>query len=231
MQRRPRGREAERTGPEPRLDDGRHGGDVVGCRRFVGGAAVTHHVAAYRPVCDLGPEIERVVAGIEGVEELLEALPVPRDPLGHRRPRDVLDTLHQLDQPLVTIGCGGCEADAAVAHDRRRDAVPGRRREVRVPRGLCVVVRVDVDPAGSEQESVGVDLAGGCVGLAGTGHRGDPSVRHGDVGWPPRRAASVDEVGVANDQIIHAGSVVREPDGRDVRLVPCSWYVRPLTVK
>ena len=39
------------------------------------------------------------------------------------------------------------EADAAVAHHRRGDAVPARRRELRIPGGLAVVVRVDVDEA------------------------------------------------------------------------------------
>src|SRR5262245_33980726 len=58
---------------------------------------------------------------------------------------DVLDAFHQADQPLVAVGSRRREADAAVAEDERRDAVPRRRRELGVPRRLRVVVRVDVD--------------------------------------------------------------------------------------
>ena len=39
------------------------------------------------------------------------------------------------------------EADAAVAHDDRRHAVPAGRRQDRIPGRLTVVVRVHVDPA------------------------------------------------------------------------------------
>ena len=73
-------------------------------------------------------------------------------------PGDVLDALHQLDQPLVPVGRGRGEADAAVAHHDRGDAVPRRRREPRVPRDLGVVVGVDVDPARGDQQPVGVDV-------------------------------------------------------------------------
>ena len=41
----------------------------------------------------------------------------------------------------------------------RGDAVPARRREQRVPRDLAVVVRVDVDEAGRDEQAVGVDGA------------------------------------------------------------------------
>ena len=56
-------------------------------------------------------------------------------------------------------GVHGCEADAAVADDDRRDAVPRRRDHARVPRRLAVVVAVDVDEAGRDEQPVGVDDA------------------------------------------------------------------------
>ena len=58
-------------------------------------------------------------------------------------------------------GGHGREADAAVAHHDGGDAVPARRREQRVPGGLAVVVRVDVDEAGGDERAVGVDLRRG----------------------------------------------------------------------
>ena len=72
-------------------------------------------------------------------------------------PGDVLDALHQLDQPLVAIRGRRREADAAVAHHHGGDAVPRARGDPRVPRDLRVVVRVDVDPPGRDQPAVGVD--------------------------------------------------------------------------
>ena len=52
--------------------------DVGGGRRLVGRAPLAHHVAAHRPVGDLGADVDRVRPGVEGVEVLLERLPVPR---------------------------------------------------------------------------------------------------------------------------------------------------------
>ena len=40
------------------------------------------------------------------------------------RAGDVLDALHQLDQPVVLVRLHRGEADAAVAHDGGGDAVP-----------------------------------------------------------------------------------------------------------
>ena len=86
-----------------------------------------------------------------------ERLPLPRDAFVQRGAGDVLDALHQADQPVVLVGPHRREADAAVAHHDRRHAVLARRREQRVPGDLAVVVRVDVDEAGRDEEPVGVD--------------------------------------------------------------------------
>ena len=95
----------------------------------------------------------------EGVEVLGVAGPVPRDALDHGAAGDVLDAFHQRDQPVVTIGRGRGEPDAAVAHHHGRDAVPAGRRQPRIPSGLRVVVRVDVDEARCHQQAVGIDRA------------------------------------------------------------------------
>src|SRR4029453_10855465 len=75
-----------------------------------------------------------------------------------RRAGNALDTFHEADEPVVTVGRGGREPDTAVAHDDRGDAVPDRRREQRVPRDLTVVVRVYIDETGRDREAVGVEL-------------------------------------------------------------------------
>ena len=61
--------------------------------------------------------------------------------------RDVLDAFHQLDEPVVVGRAHRREADAAVADDDGRDAVPRRRDHALAPRRLAVVVGVDVDEA------------------------------------------------------------------------------------
>ena len=95
----------------------------------------------------------------------------------------------------MRVGAHRREPDAAVAHDHGGHAVPARRREQRVPGGLAVVVRVQVDEAGREQQAVGVDGAvrravGECAGLGDLGaHAGVD----GDVGRTRRYAVTVDE--------------------------------------
>ena len=155
--------EAERSGPQPALDDLGHRLDVGG---VAGSLAAPRSPITYGPdraVGHLGADVDHVLACVERVEVALERLPVPRDALGQRGAGDVLDALHQLDQPLVAIGRGRCEADAAVAHHHRGHPVPRRRGEVRIPRGLAVVVGVDVDPARGDQQTRRIDDP---VGLA-----------------------------------------------------------------
>ena len=76
-----------------------------------------------------------------------------------RRPGDVLDSLHHLDQRLVPVRAHGSEPHSAVPHHRGGHAMPTGRGQVRVPGGLAVVVGVDVDEARGDHQAVGVDLA------------------------------------------------------------------------
>ena len=125
----------------------RHRLDVVGRRGLVLGAALPHHVAAHRAVRHLRADVEQLRLALDRVEVLGERLPAPLDAVGERGAGDVFDALHQPDQPLVPVGLHRREADAAVAHHDRGDAVPARRREQRVPGDLTVEVRVHVDEA------------------------------------------------------------------------------------
>jgi hypothetical protein len=122
-----RGGEAERAGLDRLLDDSGHCRDVVFGRLLVAGAAITHRVSAHRTVCDLGSEIDRERALLDGIEIFGEALPLPGDALGQRAARDVLDALHQFNEPLFAAGTDGREAHAAVPADHGGDAVQARR--------------------------------------------------------------------------------------------------------
>ena len=71
--------------------------------------------------------------GGEGVEVLGEGLPGEVEAGGEHGPGDVLDAFHQVDEQSLSAGPHRGEADPAVAHDDRGDAVPRRRRHLGVP--------------------------------------------------------------------------------------------------
>ena len=194
--------ETEGTGSHRRLGQCRHGGDLVGRGDLaVVGPPLTHHVGAQRGVGHLGADVERPAHAVEHVEVLLEALPPPRHPLVEGGAGDVFDAFEERDEPAVLVGPGRGEAHAAVAHEQRGDAVGGRWRHVGVPRGLAVVVGVDVDPARCDQHAVGVDGAVG--GAHVVTHRHDAPVGDRKVGSARRSARTVDHGAVPDDEIGH----------------------------
>ena len=94
-----------------------------------------------------------------------------------------------------------CKAHAAVAHHHGGGAVPAAGCKPRIPCGLCVVVGVNVNPAGSEHEAIGIDdavcMRGG--GFTCGGDFADDAVFEGDVCLLAWCAAAVDKVGVSDD--------------------------------
>src|SRR5581483_8095157 len=110
------------------------------------------------------------------------------------------------------------EPDTAVAHDDGRHAVPARRRQLRIPAHLAVVVGVDVDPTGRENEPAGVDLTPPALvdGADGT----DPRAVDGDVAAERWSAGAVRDRRPADHDVVHgvplgvgllAGQVCRAP--------------------
>ena len=71
--------------------------------------------------------------------------------------RHALDAREHAHQVVARPGRERRDREAAVAADHGRDAVERARRERRVPEGLRVVVGVDVDEAGRDDEARGVD--------------------------------------------------------------------------
>ncbi len=101
----------------------------------------------------------------------------------------------------MAVGLGGCEADAAIAHDDGGDAVPARRRHFGIPCRLAVIVGVDVDEARRDDLAARVDfLAPRCQILA---HRNDAVAVDRDVGDERRAARAIDDRAAANHQIMH----------------------------
>ncbi len=197
-----RGREAQCAGGDRLLHHLLHGGDVLMGGRLVAGPPLAHHVGAHGAVGDLGPDVDRPPASVEGVQVLGECLPVPRHALGQGRAGDVLDPLHQPDQPLVAVGTGRGEPDPAVAGDQRGHAVPAARGQHLVPGGLTVVVGVDVDPARGDQQPVGLDGADRLLPPV-VADAGDDAVADGDVRGAGRCPGAVDDGAPLDDEIVH----------------------------
>ena len=143
----------------------RHLRDVVGSRGLVVRAALAHHVGAQRAVRHLRADVERARHLLDRVQVLGKAFPAPLDSFGERGAGNVLDAFHQADQKFFLAGLDGSEADAAIAHHDRGHAVPARRSEIRIPGDLAVVMRVDIDEAGRDQQSGRVDFAPRRAGL------------------------------------------------------------------
>ena len=93
------------------------------------------------------------------VEILGKRLPVPFDACGQRSTRYVFHALHQANEKVVLVFLDGREADAAVATDGGGHAMIARWRQMRVPGGLGIIVGVDIDEAGRNGQTVGIDLA------------------------------------------------------------------------
>ena len=72
------------------------GGDVVA-------PALAEDVGAQRAVGEEGGDVEHAVHALDLVEVLGEGLPVPRHALVQGGAGDVLDALHELDQPVAVL--------------------------------------------------------------------------------------------------------------------------------
>ena len=99
--------EAEGAGLDALAGEFGHQRDVVGGGVLVVRAALAHHVQPQRAVRHLGADVDVVRPLVDGVEELGERLPVPRQALVERGAGDVLDAFHQLDElAVVAVGTG-----------------------------------------------------------------------------------------------------------------------------
>lgn len=211
-----RRREAESAGTDGVGRDTAHGGDVGLGRGLVADGALAHHVDADGGVRKERAQVDVALLAIERGDVLAERLPLPVEPLVHDRAWNVLDALHQLDQLLSVGRFARREANAAVAHHRRGDAVPRRRRHVAIPDGLAVVVGVNIDEAGRDDTALGVDLFGAAVFKTSDGP--DASAAHGNIALAGRSPSSV------NDRPLRMTRSNRVP----IEALLCHDWPRPL---
>ncbi len=117
------------------------------------------------------------------------------------RHRDVLDALHQPDEPVPPVGDARREANSAVAHHHGGDSVPAARCEVCIPGDVAVEVRVDVDEARSHGRAISVDRPA-CRSLHPSHFRDDP-VGDGHVRRHGGCSSAVDDSSASDDQVVH----------------------------
>ena len=200
MQHGARRRESERACTHAFLDDAPHFLDVLFGRDRTGALALAEHVGPHRTVRHMRTHIDGARQFLQSVEILGEGFPVPFHPFGQRGAGNVLDAFHQADEPFMLVALGGCETDAAIAHDDRRHAMPARRRHFLVPGRLAIVMRMDVDKAGCDQMTARIDLLGGIA--TDFSNLGNEPVLDGDIAGKPVLSGSIDDGPVADDQII-----------------------------
>ena len=129
----------------------------------------------------------------------------------HHRAGNVLDPLHQFDELLAIIRFAGGKTNAAIAHDRSGDAVPGRWGRCPIPDCLAVVVGVDIDKARRDDLSTSVDFLGTfCQDMPDFGYF---SVGQRDISFIGSTAGSIDDGAVADDDIWLAHGLLPYPLG------------------
>ena len=151
--RRARGREAERAGLE-RLDhEPSHLADLVGGGHLgVVGAAVAHHVEAQRGVRHLGADVHdprrarRARRGTRGSDSHRKSMPSASTVPGMSSTPSI-----RLIRKSSAPGRTGAKPTEQLPNTVVVTPCQRRGRELGVPRGLAVVVGVDVDPAGQRR--------------------------------------------------------------------------------
>ena len=194
---------SESAGADRILRNLAHGGDVDLGRLLVPDGAVAHDVDAHRSMRQQCTQIDIAFACGQRCEVFAKRLPGPLQALVHDGARDILDAFHQLDEFFAILRLARREADAAVAHHRRGNPVPCRGRRVRVPHGLSIVMRMNIDESRRHDAPLGIHLlrATACH-LA---NRRDSTILDPDIALARRRARAIDDRAIANDEIEFVG--------------------------
>ena len=117
--------EAEGTGFQRFLSQSRHGFNIIACRVFAIQTAITHHVNAQGMMRELRSDIQRARHGFQSVKIFGEAFPIPFEPFGQRNTGDVFHAFHQINQRLMVAFLHRRKANAAIAKQQSRHAMPG----------------------------------------------------------------------------------------------------------
>ncbi|MNT32481.1 hypothetical protein D3C72_1683650 [compost metagenome] len=193
------GRKADRAGTHGLTSQLAHLRNVQGRGRFTSCTAIAHDIQTQRTVRQLGTDINVVGMPFQCREVFGEALPLPVEAFVQRHARNVLDTFHEFDQPIVIMGPDWREANAAVPHHDGGDAMRTARLKPAVPHRLAVIVRMNVDESWRDQQAAGINLF-----ASRPMHRADfhnAALVDRDVGFEKRRAQAIGDGASTNHQI------------------------------
>src|SRR3546814_1551396 len=93
------------------------------------------------------------------------------------------------------------DAEAAIAANRRGDAVEAGGAQLGIPEHLRIIMGVNVDEARRHDQSRGIDLA--LRWPRHRAHRRNPIPRNRDVAYETCRTAAVDDRTATNNQVVH----------------------------
>ena len=148
----------------------------------------------------MGADIDRTGQLFERVEIFREGFPIPFHAFGKGSAGNILHPFHEADEPFVLVRLGRREANAAIAHDDRRHAVPAGRSHLLIPGSLSIVMGVNIDKAGSDEMPTSVDFFHGVT--ADRADLDDKPILDGDVAVETVLSGTIDDGPVANDQIV-----------------------------
>ncbi|MCY1412147.1 hypothetical protein D9M71_275460 [compost metagenome] len=224
---RARSGETDGAGTHRRSSQLAHARHVLHCGHLQAHGALAHHIEAQRGVGQLRAAIDIAGTRFQRGEKVVEALPLPVQPFVQGDAGNVLDAFHQLDQHFAVALAHRGETDAAVAHHHGGHPMVARRRQAVVPHGLGVVVGVDIDEAGRDQMTAGVDFLHAMAG--DLPHLDDAPVPDRHVGAIGLATQPVGNVAATDHQIelrTHAtSSADRRPTLAELRtkpLYPCA---------
>ena len=112
---------------------------------------------------DLRRHIHGPVQFLKGIQILGKRLPIPSHAFSECAARNILDALHQTDQPLLSVRRSGRKADPAITHDNRGHTVPRRGRHLLIPRCLTIIVSVNVDKTRDHNTTRRIDFLCGSL--------------------------------------------------------------------
>ena len=169
------------------------------------GAAGPHHEQSGCGVGDHAADVDDAGHRVEHVEVFAVGLPPPWQTGFEHVCRDVLDTFHELDEERAIARTHGRKTDATIAHHRGGDAVPRRGAHLGIPGNLRVVVRVDVDEPGRDEQPIGVECLASKADVVADGR--DASGVDRDVRGERGAAGAVDDLAAAYDEVVGHGFV------------------------
>ena len=171
----------------------------LGGRPRLGGIE-THHPRQQRRDRNVRQNVHRLGMARDTVEKFGKGAPVPRHPCFHRGVRNRFDPRHREHRALAAFRMHRREAEAAVADHDRGDAVPARDGAVGIPEKLRVVVGMQIDEAGRDDQARSFDRLGG-VGGAQPPYFRDQTVLDADVATEARHPGTVHDDSIANDEV------------------------------